>query len=475
MFLRRSRRFVGAALLVGGVIAGAEPAWAHADLQSTEPEYGAVVLTVPDRAVARYDLPVAVDGAQVTLERSGRRVRVGRPVYASPDHKAVAMPLSKLVAGSYVLSWFLFGSDGDVMGAELPFTVAGEAGPASAGLAPPGSRRIAGKGAFAPLGRAQDAARLVGFGSLSVLVGGVTFIALLWRPGAAVRRASTLLWGALAVAFLGNAAALGLKGAAVSGQPAIRLFSPSAWAAVAGTHVGRVLTARLGFLVLAVPFLAYLLVAPQRALRSDHWWLGSGIWALGALTTHGMLSHASNRGWLASAMDVVHVGAVAVWLGGLVMLAVVVLPRRRWSELAMIVPRWSRLAFGAMTTAVLAGALLLLLISPRWTALPGSSYGRFLIVKLALVAGLLSAAARARDFVWRWLPILAEGAERNSDQAVPVGIAVASGGPPGRSLTAPVTDIAALRPFVSAVTAELCIAASILAAAAALVGRAPPV
>jgi hypothetical protein len=35
-------------------------------------------------------------------------------------------------------------------------------------------------------------------------------------------------------------------------------------------------------------------------------------------------------------------------------------------------------------------------------------------------------------------------------------------------------DVAALRPFVSAVTAELCIAASILAAAAALVGRAPP-
>jgi copper transport protein len=474
MFLRRSRRVVGAVLLVGGVVSGAEPAWAHADLESTEPEYGAVVLAAPDRAVARYDLPVAVQGAQVTLERSGRPLQVDRPVYASPDHKAVAMPLPKLVAGSYVLTWFLFGSDGDVMGAELPFTVAGANAPATAGLPPPGSRRIAGKGAFAPLGRAQDAARLVGLGSLSVLVGGVTFIALLWRPGAAVRRTSTLLWGALAVAFLGNAAALGLKGAAVSGQPAIRLFSPSAWTAVAGTHVGRVLTARLGFLILAVPFLAYLSVAPQRALRSDHWWLGSGTLALGALTTHGMLSHASNRGWLAAAMDVVHVGAVAVWLGGLVMLAVVVLPRRRWSELSMIVPRWSRLAFRAMTTAVLAGALLLLLLSPRWTALAGSSYGRFLFVKLALVAGLLSAASRARDFVGRRLPTLGGGAEPESHQAVPLGTAAASAGPPGRTLTTPSVDVAALRPFVSAVTAELCIAASILAAAAALVGRAPP-
>ena len=154
-------------------------------------------------------------------------------------------------------------------------------------------------------------------------------------------------------------------------------------------------------------------------------------------------------------------------------LAVVVLPRRRWSELSMIVPRWSRLAFRSMTTAVLAGALLLLLISPRWTALPGSSYGRFLFVKLALVAGLLSAASRARDFVGRRLPTLGGGAETESGQPVPPA-AAASAGSPGPSLTTPSVDVAALGPFVSAVTAELCIAASILAAAAALVGRAPP-
>ena len=457
-------------------MAGAQPAWAHANLESTEPEYGAVLATAPDRAVVRYDLPVEVGGAQVTLEHDGGRVRLGRPTYASPDHKAVALPLPKLLAGNYVLTWFLFGSDGDVMGAELVFTVGGATVPAAAGgQTPTRSRRVNGNGALTPLGRAQDTARLVGFGSLSVLVGGAIFVALLWPPGAGLRRTSTLLWGALAVALLSNAAALGLKGAAVSGQPAMGLFSPSSWAAVAGTHVGRVLTARLGFLVLIAPFLAYLSVAPHRALGSDHWWLGSGTSALGAVTTHGMLSHASSRGWLASATDIVHVGAVAVWLGGLVMLAVVVLPRRRWSELSLVVPRWSRLAFRSMTTAVLAGALLLLLISPRWTALPTSSYGRFLVLKLALVVGLLSVASRARDFVARQLPTLGPGDEADSDQAGFAGTAVPSPpGAPAQVLAAPTKGDAALWPFVNAVTAELCIAASILAAAAALVGRAPP-
>lgn len=454
MFLLRPVRLLGVALLVvGGIGVGAEPAWAHANLESTEPEYGAALVVAPDRAVARYDLPVEVAGAKVTLVHSGRRLAVGRPGYASPDRRAVALPLPRLGSGKYVLTWFLFGSDGNVMGADLPFTV-GLSDLAAAGPAPPASSRVAGSAAFAPLGRAQDFARLVGFGSLAVLVGGVAFVAVLWWPGAALRRTRTLLWTALVAALLANAVAFGLKGAAVSGQSVIGIFSPSAWAAVAGTHVGRVLTVRVGFLLLAAPFLAYLCVVPQRALHSDHWWLGSGVMALGTLWTHGLLSHASNRGWLASATDVVHVGAVAIWLGGLVMLAVVVLPRRRWSELSTVVPAFSRLAFGAMATAVLAGALLLLLLSPRWSALPGSSYGRFLIVKLLLVVGLLRAAARARAFVGRRLPVPA--------------------GPAGPSPESPPTDAAALRPFVSAVTAELCIAVSILAAAAALVGRAPP-
>jgi copper transport protein len=454
MFLRRPFRLLGGALLaISGVLAAAGPAWAHADLETTEPEYGAVLLTGPDRAVARYDRPVEVNGAQVTLRQSGRRLRVGRPVFASPDHTAVALPLPELTPGSYVLTWFLFGPDGDVMGAELPFRVGGGASPTAAGPALPSAGAAAGYGAFAPLGRAQDAARLVSFGSFAVLVGGVVFLARLWWPGAALRRTWVLLWGALATALLSNAAAFGLKGAAVSGRTALGLFSPSAWEAIAGTHVGRVLAARLGFLVLVVAFLAYLWAAPHRALQSEQWSFGAGGSALGIFWTHGQLSHASNQGWLASATDVVHLGAVAVWLGGLVMLAVVLLPRREWSELATVVPGWSRLAFGAMTTALLAGGAVLVLLSPRWTALPGSSYGRFLMVKLLLVAGLLFVASRARNYVGRGLP--------------------AAIGPSTRS-PAPSTDVVALAPFVTAVTAELCIAASVLAAAAALVGRAPP-
>jgi copper transport protein len=153
---------------------------------------------------------------------------------------------------------------------------------------------------------------------------------------------------------------------------------------------------------------------------------------------------------------------MAVWLGGLVILGVVLLPRRRAGELAMILPRWSHLAFDAVSIAIVAGVGLLLLISPRWTALPASPYGRFLLVKLALVATLLAVARRARDFVWDRLPVLTDAKVDDLFGAPPAGATLVA------------IERVSLQPLVTAVTAELCLAASILAAAAALAGRAPP-
>ncbi len=254
--------------------------------------------------------------------------------------------------------------------------------------------------------------------------------------------------------------------------------------ALGGTHVGRVLTARMGFLLLAVPVVALLTVAPHRALRSHRWFVGAAVAGTGALATHGLLSHASARGVLAGVVDAVHLGAVSLWLGGLFMLAGVVLPRRRREELADIMPRWSRLAFASLAAGVVAGAVLIVLISPRWAALPTTGYGRFLLLKMAAVGGLLAVAHRARGFVRHRFPSLVAGEiDLGADEPVaPVLVAAGGGGsisaapgdrvvPPGPP---PTIETVALRPFLTAVGLELTIAASILATTAILVGRTPP-
>lgn len=507
---RLSLRVLAVAVVaVAVLVAVAGPAAAHARLVSSEPRYGRALAGGADHVRLQFDYPVEVAGAQVKLERAARALKLGRPTHPSPDHKEISIPLPRLGAGGYLLTWFLFGKDGDVMGGELPFTVspAAVAGAPTPPL-PPTTRpsgEVVRRGSFTPLETPQDAARMASFMALAVLLGGLTFVAGLWRAGARLRRTRLVLWGSLAGALAANSLALGLKGVAVQGRSALAALTPSALTALDGTHIGRVLTLRLGFLLLAAPVVAYLTLAPERAVRSHRWLLGAAGAGLGALATHGMLSHAFARGPLASAVAMVHVGAVAVWLGGLTILATVVLPRRRRDELSCLVPRWSRLAFVSLASAVAAGPVLLILVSPRWAALPGSEYGRFLLLKMGLVVGLLVAASRARSFAGRHLPALVDPAVRapvdlavleaaRAEARVPIGVGathpgLATVGPevvaldplaggesqPPLAGGGPATvDVASLRPFVAAVALELAIAATVLATTAILVGRPPP-
>jgi copper transport protein len=526
-------RCLTAGLIALGVVAGAaRPAAAHSDLVGTEPPYGAALASGPDRVLLRFNYPVDLGGANLRLERSGAALEVGTPTHASPDRKEVSLPLQGLGEGSYRLTWSVFAQDGHIMAGELAFSVLPAAreetpgpptqgDPPTQGVAPVpphmdrGTATQPAEGAdlsslgqrpFSRHSTAQAAARLVSFMALAVLVGGVAFVARLWPAGAALRRTRLLLWGSLTGALLSTTALLGLNGAAIQDRSALAAISPSALTAPTGSHIGQMLVARLGFLLLAVPVVMYLTIAPQRAIRSYGWLAGAATSGLGVVATHGLLGHSFDRGPLASATDVVHLAAVAVWLGGLVMLAAVVLPRRRGEELSLLVPRFSRLAFASVATAAVAGTTLLVLISPRWTALPSSGYGRFLLVKLGLVTLLLVVASRSRNFVRRRLPGLTPTAtvdltevETPDEPPVLVGkgtmltATTRQGGmvvPGSHSRPAALStwgladtrihpenvtvDSVPLRPFVISVTAELCLAAGILAATAVLVGRSPP-
>ena len=136
----------------------------------------------------------------------------------------------------------------------------------------------------------------------------------------------------------------------------------------------------------------------------------------------------------------VHLIGVAVWLGGLVFMAVVVLPRRRPEELRVLLPRFSSVAFTAVSAMVVAGAVMVLRVAPKVTELPQTGYGRMLLLKLGFVALLLVAAQQARGFTERRL---VSGATR-------------------------------LRPLLIAVGVELVLAVVILSSTSVLAGRVPP-
>ena len=443
------RRFLASALLAAaGVLVTPAAAWAHAELVSSTPGYGDRLPVAPTEVRLRFSAPVDLTGARLTLRRMGGSRHGGSftalrsPAHGSADRRVVSIPLpARLTDGGYTVVWFFLGNDGHLMGGEVPFDVGAPAAGASAPPTPtgaPGPRPTAvqslGPGIAGPpaeietvevapgepgrarftiaVGTPQAVVRLLDYAALTVLIGGVFFLARVWVDGTGDRRAQRLLWTALITSAVATLLGFGLTAAGLAGVGAFDALRPSVIASVLGTRYSRIMTIRALCLGLGIVVLAMLTLGRDRAVRSRWWQALAGTAA----------------------------GGVAVWLGGLVVLAAVVLPRRRIEEVREVLPRFSRLAFTAVSAMVSAGGVMVLRVVPSVAQLPRTGYGRMLLLKLALVGLLLVAAQQARTFTERRL----------------------------------VKDSARLRPLLTSVGVELGLAVVILTSTAVLVGRVPP-
>lgn len=466
------RRFlVSVVLAAAGVLVTPAAGWAHAELVSSDPGYGDRLPVAPNEVRLHFSGPVDLTGARLTLQRkSGRPTALGPPSHGRPDRRVVSIALpAHLEDGGYSVVWFFLGRDGHLMGGDVPFHVGAPDARTPASPTPtevPGPRAatvqslgpgVAGPpaevGAVEVAAPAQDrarytiavatpqaAVRLFDYAGLVVVIGGVFFLARVWVAGTRDRRALRLLWGALILSAVTTLLGFGLTAAGLAGVGPLDALRPSVVAGVLGTRYSRIMTVRALCLALGFVVLAMLAVGRDRAIRSRWWQALAGAAAGGVAATHALLGHVSNEGLAARAAVFVHVIAVAVWLGGLVFLAAVVLPRRRIDEVREVLPHFSRLAFTAVSAMVLAGGVMVLRVVRNVSELPHTGYGRILLVKLALVGLLLVAAQQARTLTERRL----------------------------------VKDSTRMRPLLASVAAELGLAVVILTSTAVLVGRVPP-
>src|SRR6185437_10494557 len=96
------------------------------------------------------------------------------------------------------------------------------------------------------------------------------------------------------------------------------------------------------------------------------------------------------------ALDWLHVVSASLWVGGLI--GILVLWRslpvaRRMAGLAVCVPRFSNVAFGAVLLLLGSGVAASVIRLPTLGALWGTSYGQAILVKAGLLAAALVLAA----------------------------------------------------------------------------------
>ena len=394
---RRLGQVVGACAVVLGVgVLGAAPASAHAELESTDPGRSAVLAVSPRQVVLHFDEPVEIEfGSLWVFSAHGRRLDAGGTHHPGGDARAVAVGLpGHLPAGTYIVAWRVVSDDSHPVQGGFVFSVVSAAG---AGRAESVAAALASARSGAAVGVLYGALRFVTFAALLVLVGLAAGAAVLWPGALALGRVRAALWASWAVLLVATVVAVPVQGVYAAVLPAGRIVSPSLFGEVLRTRFGEVQMVRVALLAAAVPLLVSLrqVTGARRVLATG---AGAAV-GLGLLLTPGLAGHASTtgNGVVGEVLDVVHLGAAAIWMGGLVLLGLLVLVPGRLVPAApgvgVLARRFSPVAVGAVGLVVATGSAQSVRNVGSRYALFHTPYGRILLVKVALVAVLVALGA----------------------------------------------------------------------------------
>lgn len=372
----------------------AVPASAHATLVQSTPADSSVIGRAPAEVSLRYDQPVSTAfGAVKVLAPDGSRVDTGQ-VTTRDGGRTVVEPLrASLQPGTYTILWRVLSADSHTVFGASTFSI-GKISATGAGTAAAAEQAGEGRAAQDLL----DISRWVLYLGLLLLVGGLAFVFVLWPAGQTVRGVRRMLRVSWVLALVGSVGGLLLQGPYSEGLPLVYAFDPELIVKVLQTPYGMVTALRLILLIAAAVVLLRLGRVRPRVLGA-----ASGVVSVGLLLSTSLIGHAGDGelAVLGLPADVLHLSAASAWLGGLVLLAAVVLRRRSPADLAVVMPRWSRYAEFAVVVLVVTGTFAGWRQVREPGALTGTTYGRLLLVKVGLVAIMLVLAAVARARVRR--------------------------------------------------------------------------
>ncbi|MFJ8663215.1 copper resistance protein CopC [Streptomyces sp. NPDC093795] len=400
------RLLILAAALLGTLLAGAAPASAHAALTGSDPKDGAVVATAPKEVNLTFSEQVAMSGDSIrVLDPAGRRADTGeiRDLCSGSVVRYGVGLRAGLPDGTYTVAWQTVSADSHPISGAFTFSIGA---PSATSVALPD--RTAGGGL---VGALYGIARYLSYAGFAVLVGGGAFVLACWPRGASVRpvqqtvvRGWLTLTGATLVMLL-------LRNPYTGSGELSDAFDLAGLKAVLETKTGAALTSRLLLLGAAALFVAVLFGAYAR--RTDPkekkdlaFGLGIGgtVVAAGIAGTWALAEHASTgiQPGIAMPVDILHLLAVAAWLGGLTVLLVALY--RTPSVERAAVERFSKVAFGAVAVLAATGLYQSWRQVGSWSALTGTRYGQLLLVKIGLMCVLLGIAWISR----RWIQRLAD-------------------------------------------------------------------
>jgi copper transport protein len=381
-----------AGLLIGffAVVLGpAAPASAHAALANSDPANGTIVPDAPNKITLNFTESVQLlNGKIQVLAPDGSRADQGEP---TADGSTVTIPLrSGGGRGTYLVSYRVISADSHPVGGSITYSVGAASATPTATVDDETVDPVV--RAIIPVGK------YLGYAGLVLLVGPVLVLALLWPHRLSRRGPGRLVWTGLGLVAFSTLLAIWLQAPYSTGSG---LFDVRVGDLrdVLGSTFGAIMLVRLGVICAAALLLRPLLTGTGHDSKTDLALLG--VLGVAALATWPLTGHptASPVAGVSVVVDAIHLAAMAVWLGGLVMLVAFLLRQADERELGAILPIWSRWAATAVAALIVAGVVQALIEVSSLDGLFLTTYGRLILVKVGLAAIVLGVAWYSRRLV----------------------------------------------------------------------------
>ncbi|MFJ9004876.1 copper resistance CopC/CopD family protein [Streptomyces canus] len=396
----------------GLLLTTAGPASAHAALTGSDPQQGVVVDKAPDQVSLTFSEKVALSNDSLrVLDPKGKAVQQGKPFEVGGTTYGIKVH-SGLPDGTYTVTYQVVSADSHPVAGAYTFSVGA---PSTTSVSVSGD--TAGGGV---VGWLYGFGRYMSYAGFIVLVGGAAFVLGCWQRGAGVKPMQRLVVGGWLTLTSATLLLLLLRGSYTGSGKVGDVFDLDLLGNVLQTKAGAALVSRLLLLAAAALFISVLFGAYDK--REDEekrdltfgLAIGGTVVAAGLAASWAMAEHASVgiQAGIAMPVDVIHLLAVATWLGGLTALLVALYRSDAPIESAAV-RRFSHVAFGSVVALVATGVYQSWRQLGSWSAFTGTRYGQLLLVKIGLVALLVGIAFISR----RWTAQLADTLVRQNKRA----------------------------------------------------------
>lgn len=376
---------VSVAILVS-VLSPATGALAHGELLDSEPAAASVLVESPSQIVLHFNESIESVFAEIRVLNSvGVEIESGEARRDSGDHSIVRATPPHFEPGSYVVVWRVTSADGHPVQGAFPFYI----GTQNASVSELVATYLHSYHADPSGNKVGTLLRWIVYVGVIVLIGSLVMSGMLKRPSDLDPRAVLVTLGAWLFAVFGSSLTFITYGPNAAGTS---LYDLSLVADTLRTTFGRATAARL-ILLGATALLFYF-----RHLISRRFWLAcSLILGVGIVATLSLSGHpvVQRPAWFSVVIDIAHMSAVSVWIGGIALLC---LGGNRWYHESdgELVRRFSAIAIWMVVVIVATGVTQAWLMMDGFGNLFTTNFGRTLLVKTTAVAVLVSLGLLSR-------------------------------------------------------------------------------